>query len=330
MKIIKYLLVLIIVFACSLTIYLYSFYKSSVNYHTKEDKAIEINIGEDSFAIGQKLEQEKLVKSSYGFAVFYLLNRPLILPGKHLIPANSDIQQISNILGENPNKEIEITFPEGLTSNEIIEKIASKTNLKIQDINASLQKNWHENIDIKFDNNKNLEGFLFPDTYRFKYDSTPQEIIEKLLDNFDNKWQKIYNEYGEQELSDYELLKLASIIEKEAKNNSQKKIIAGIFYNRLKIDMPLQSCATIQYILPERKEILSEEDTKNDSPYNTYLYAGLPPTPISNPGADSIEAVFNPENTDFLYFLHDSAGEIHYAATYEEHQKNIEKYLNNN
>ena len=131
-------------------------------------------------------------------------------------------------------------------------------------------------------------------------------------------------------MSDYELLKLASIIEKEAKNNSQKKIIAGIFYNRLKIDMPLQSCATIQYILPERKEILSEEDTKNDSPYNTYLYAGLPPTPISNPGADSIDAVFDPENTDYLYFLHDSAGEIHYAVTYEEHQKNIEKYLNNN
>ncbi|MDD4584146.1 MAG: endolytic transglycosylase MltG, partial [Eubacteriales bacterium] len=122
---------------------------------------------------------------------------------------------------------------------------------------------------------------------------------------------------------------LASIIEREAVIPEDRPIIAGVFYNRLKKGMQLQSCATVQYILGEQKPVLSVADTKLESPYNTYLITGLPPGPICSPGIQSINAALWPENTDYLYFLAKGDGAHVFSKTYEEHLINKEKYIDN-
>ena len=149
------------------------------------------------------------------------------------------------------------------------------------------------------------------------------------------RFDEIYKKYsdGEKRLgySSYEVITLASIVEREGKSASDFKKVASVFHNRLKRNdhlSYLQSCATVQYILGERKEVLSLSDTKIDSPYNTYKYKGLPKGPIASPGEAAILAVFNPENTDYLYFLNDNSGKLHFSRTLEEHNLKVQKYVN--
>jgi UPF0755 protein len=196
----------------------------------------------------------------------------------------------------------------------------------------------------------NLQGFLYPNTYRlFKSITnkviTPdkeaaQTVIKKLLTEFFNKLpNNAENLARQQGLSLYQAITLASIIEKETGRNAltavskqsldeERKIIAGIFYNRLKIKMALQSDATINYITGKNDPSATLADLEIDSPYNTYKYSGLPPTPIANPSLSSIVAVLNPTKTDYLYFLHKQpTGEPVYAKTFDEHVQNKLKYL---
>ena len=183
---------------------------------------------------------------------------------------------------------------------------------------------------------ESLEGYLFPDSY-FVYpksnsagsDFDPQIFISKMLTAFD---QKAYSKYKD---SDYpkplklfsQLVVLASIVEKEASNQNDRSLVAGIFLKRLSRECRLQACSTVNYLLDEPKEILKESDLRVDSSYNTYRYKGLPPGPISNPGLGSIEAVLKPKTSKYWYFLSDREGKIHYAQTAEEHSQNKKRYL---
>ena len=182
--------------------------------------------------------------------------------------------------------------------------------------------------------NLSLEGYLFPDTYRVFASSSPEEIIYRFLSNFDKKLSpEIRAEIAKQGKTIHEIITLASIIEKEApiflqKNSEDAKIISGIFWNRLRIGMALQTDATLSYIFEDKKPSHSGEELKVDSPYNSYLYRGLPPGPIANPGLVAIEAAIYPTKTDYLYFLTPIAGaEVYYAKTYAEHLNNKYKYL---
>ena len=185
-----------------------------------------------------------------------------------------------------------------------------------------------------------LEGFLFPDSYRFFASSlntasgTPEEvanaIIKKMLDNFNLKFtSQMQEQAAKQNLSVYKIITLASIIEKETGAlEPEKKTVAGIFYNRLKVGMPLQSDATVNYVTKKNVAAPSEADTKVDSLYNTYQHKGLPPGPICNPSLASIMAALYPDNNDYMYFLHDQkTGQAFYAKTYDEHLANKQKYL---
>ncbi len=185
-----------------------------------------------------------------------------------------------------------------------------------------------------------LEGFLFPDSYRFYQSaltpasSTPPEIsnlvIKKMLGNFSLKFtSEMQDQAQKQNLSVYKIITLASVLEKETGSTmEEKKTVAGIFYNRLKIGMPLQSDATVNYATKKDLPSPSETDTKIDSPYNTYKYPGLPQGPVCNPSLNSIIAALYPENNDYLYFLHDQkTGQVYYAKTYDEHLANKYKYL---
>lgn len=173
--------------------------------------------------------------------------------------------------------------------------------------------------------NYKLEGFLFPATYEFNYGVSAYEVIDKLLETFDNVYTEKYSARAKElGMSDYDIITLASVIEREAADASEHKKVAGVFYNRIKGGMNLQSCATVQYVLKERKPVLSIKDTEIDSPYNTYKYSGLPVGPVASPSKSAIEAALYPESHDYYYFVAKADGKGHvFSKTFSEHNKAV-------
>ncbi|MFZ4648908.1 MAG: endolytic transglycosylase MltG [Patescibacteria group bacterium] len=248
--------------------------------------------------------------------------------------------------------EILISIPEGQNLKEISALLSEKKLLPQNDLYLFSGKPktdyrledstiWPKDYSLKFDFLKDkpkyygLEGYLFPDTYRFFSDASADEIIGKMLENFDQKLTKqMRTDIASQGRSIFEIITMASLIEKEAPinyatgDNKDARVISGIFWNRIKKGQALQSCATLAYVLGENKSQYSEADTKVDSPFNTYLYRGLPPAPIANPGILAIEAAIYPIDNDYNYFLTPAGTKkIIFSRTYEEHLMNKNKYL---
>ena len=253
---------------------------------------------------------------------------------------------------KNKTEEISITLIEGWSNKEIgdyLQKQGIVTSVDFLQTIKSYDTTEYDSFLPKEAKGK-LQGFLYPDTYRlFKSTAdrsiTPaavasEQILTKLLNNFKIKLPKdAENLAKKQGLSLYEAITLASIVENEtgrnaftaeqkAKLDEERKIIAGIFYNRLNSGVALQSDATINYITNKKDPAVSQADLEISSPYNTYRNKGLPPTPISNPSLSSILAVLEPAKTDYFYFLHKQpSGEAVYSKTFEEHVVNKQKYL---
>lgn len=182
--------------------------------------------------------------------------------------------------------------------------------------------------------NYGLEGYLFPDTYRVYSDASVEEIVIKMLANFDSKLSvKMRQDIKAQGKTIYEIVIMASLIEKEApinyadSENKDARLVSDIFWGRLKTGQALQSDATLSYLLSDNNSSHSGSDLEIDSPYNSYKYPGLPPTPICNPGLKALEAAIYPIKTDYNYFLTSRDGKIYYARTYDEHLSNKYKYL---
>jgi len=178
----------------------------------------------------------------------------------------------------------------------------------------------------------NLEGFLYPETLKFFKDATGREIMEKILSVFaQNIDQNLLAAIAAKNMDFYQVLTLASIVEEEipASRADDRKIVAGIFWKRLKNNYPLESCVTIEYVLGVHKARYSFADTRVASPYNTYINAGLPPTPINSPRRDAVEAVVFFQPSDYNFFLSDpQTGQTIFAGTLKEHNQNKNKYLN--
>lgn len=173
---------------------------------------------------------------------------------------------------------------------------------------------------------KPYEGYLFPDTYMFFSNVTPNEVMSTMMNEFENKVDPLIMNYS----SDYsieDIIKMASIVEKEATDPTDRKIIAGILWKRMKSGMPLQVDPPFFYFMNKSSDQLTLDDLKVKSPYNLYLNKGLPPTPISNPGISAIDASINPTSSQYWYYLSDKSGKMHYATTHAEHLVNKEKYL---
>lgn len=173
-----------------------------------------------------------------------------------------------------------------------------------------------------------LEGFLFPDTYRIFKDATPGEVVRKLLEHFDDKLSpELRRRIAQRDLTVYEVVTMASIVEREVRTPADRRKVADLFWRRLNVGMALQADSTVNYATGKSLPAVTFEDTKNVSEYNTYKYPGLPLGPISNPGLDAIEATVNPEPNPYWYFLTDKEGNVHYGTTLEEHNRNKAKYL---
>lgn len=173
----------------------------------------------------------------------------------------------------------------------------------------------------------NEEGKLFPDTYYVPTDFTATELLHLLKQTYEEKLTPIKERLAAHVLEEHGVITLASILEREANTEESMRIISGILQKRLEIGMRLQTDASIEYVLGHSLSDLDSEDLERDTPYNTYLYEGLPPTPIGNPGLTAINAVLDPEETEYLYYITDVDGNFHYAKTFDEHRQNIAKYL---
>ena len=206
-----------------------------------------------------------------------------------------------------------ITFPEGFTNKQMALRLAQTFDSFDEGLFLTLA---HE-----------YEGYLFPDTYHFFPGVTPDVVVTALRQTFDNKTKSIATELEHGPRTKKDLIIMASIIEKEAAGDDDRAMISGILWKRLDQGLPLQVDAPFLYILGKESKELTKADLAINSPYNTYRYKGLPPTPIGNPGLASIEAALSPKDSPYLYYLHDARGSIHYARTYQEHLKNIKTHL---
>ncbi|MDO8551569.1 MAG: endolytic transglycosylase MltG [bacterium] len=285
-----------------------------------------VNKGEGLISIAGRLKEEKLIRNAVAFRLLLIkegLNGKIQAGSFTLDPA-ADSLGIALSLTKGAF-DYRVTLLEGWRREEIAEKLATELNKK----DSSFIMEEFLNLTSSF------EGQLFPDTYLFPEEATAQKVIDVLAKNYKKKTAGL-------DLSGKDLI-LASIVDREAKRDVDRPIIAGIFLKRLNQNWPLQADAAVQYAVGSKKCQLSANKIRNScdwwpkdlskadiaikSPYNTYLVGGLPPAPISNPGLSAIKAVLSPVQTDYWYYISDKEGKIHYAKDLAEHQQNIQKYL---
>lgn len=248
-------------------------------------------------------------------------------PGTYELNTNYDYRALVKKMqvGSGAMVTTNVTFPEGYSMKQIFEKLEEEGVCEYDDLMeaaANYQYNYSFLDENALGDASRLEGFLFPDTYEFYQGMQASSAINKFLVNFHDRLTAEMLEQAESAgLSLKQVVTIASMIEKEAANDDERAVIASVIFNRLKADMPLQIDATVMYAMTEHKDYLTEADTQIDSPYNTYLNKGLPPTPIANPGAASLKAVLKPADTHYLYYALDTASGTHkFFTNYSEFQ----------
>jgi len=316
-KKIFFLLSLIFVFFCLLGFVFYVDYQldTPLSVNASEQVFI-IELGQGSEEVAQNLYKVNLIRDKIWFNSYIMYKgwATQLQAGEYVLSPTFNIRQIARkiVKGDALSNEVRVTIPEGFTLRQIDARLAKVGLISLSQL---LEKS-------------ELEGYLFPDTYNFDKNADLDDIIVIMMDNFDKKLNKeLVAEIERQGKTINDIIIMASIIEKELPNYDEMRIISGIFWKRLSINYPLQSCATIAYVLNVDKWIYSIEDTKINSPYNTYQNAGLPPGPINNPGLSSIKAAIYPIHTDYNFFLSAPSGETIFSKTFEEHNMNKYKYL---
>lgn len=276
-----------------------------------------VQSGESVREVGNRLKQQGLINDP---VVFFLLVKQLgldgnIQAGDFELSASQSAEDIAETLTHGV-ADIQVTIPEGRRAEEIADLLKQKL--------PKFSDTWRNELDKH-------EGYLFPDTYRFPKEATVSDVISIMEKNFDKKYQSLANVTST--LPQSQIVIIASMVEREAKMKTDRSLVTSVILNRLKLGMALQIDATVQYALGYQpaettwwKKDLTDADLKLDSPYNTYVNVGLPPTPISNPGFDVLQAVANPAQTNYLYYMSDASGHNHYAATLAQHEANIQKY----
>ena len=247
--------------------------------------------------------------------------------GMYAMHPGMSAQEVVDMLTAGETTVVKFTIPEGFGVKEIARRLSAE-GLVDEKIFLAKAKKYapYDYIERNSDTRYACEGFLFPDTYEIHEEATPESILNMMAEDFDHRLTPEMRERAkERNLSVFALVTLASLVEKEAMYEEDRPIIAQVFLKRLEIGMPLQSDTTLQYLMDAPKEDVTIQDTKIESPYNTYQNMGLPPGPIANPGTASIQAVLYPADTDYLYFVADRKGHNHYSTNYADHQAIVEQ-----
>ncbi len=313
----------------------------SVPTRIDEPAIVTVAAGEGAGGVASILEKKGIVRRGYLLYSYLWITgkNGSVQAGDFIFQGSYSLSRVAEVITQKPaeeeSNEVAITIPEGWTLKKIAALLDEKNLVSYDTFLATTETIAKKNVPYSKDplyagiaENESLEGYLFPDTYRVYKNAKPEDIIEKMLDTFDQRIDKrLRDRQLKSGLTWHQVITLASIVEREVPHPADRARIAGIFLNRLDAKMPLQSDATVNYVTGKSSLQPSEKELSVDSPYNTYRYRGLPPGPIANPGVASIEAVLFPEKTSYFFFLTTSDGTVVYSKTFDEHVKNKQKYL---
>ncbi|GMG96210.1 endolytic transglycosylase MltG [Tepidimicrobium xylanilyticum] len=291
---------------------------------------IEVPVGSSTSKIANILKSNGLIRNETVFKIAVKRSglEGKLKAGSYALNTSMSVNEIIDVLskGGRNNNVIRFTIPEGYELGQIAEKLSKEGIVDKERFLAltSDKGNFQDKYPflMELEEGQSLEGFLYPSTYEIFIGTKEEEIIEKMLNEFIKVFESdVKPNIGSLDFTLNEIVTLASIIEREAKLDEERELISAVFHNRLKVNMPLQSCATVQYILGERKEVLTDKDTQIESVYNTYINLGLPPAPIASPGKNSLIATVKPADVDYLFFRtkEDGTGAHTFTRTYEEH-----------
>lgn len=283
-----------------------------------KETIFKVALGQGAKEIARNLEERGFIANDKFFLIYLwqIGGHSKLQAGRYSLSASQTIKEIADKMmkGEAIKDEIIITIPEGLRLTEIDSRLAQDNIIK-------------KGVLLSRDN---LEGYMFPDTYNFSTVNLPlvaEDVIKKFLDNFDKRTKDLRAEAKKKNVDFNNIVIMASILEKEVKTREDMKIVSGILWKRIVVGMSLQVDATIAYITGKKTGEITYDDLKIKSSFNTYINKGLPPTPISNPGLIALDAVLNPTQSDYLYYLSKSTGETVFSKTLEEHNRAKNMYL---
>ena len=325
-KIVYIILVFLVIILISLIIFWWQI-RTPLN-PTGETKIFKVEKGDSAKVIAENLKNAGLIKNPFLFRlyVFLALSQYSLKPGEYELLSRMSIRDIGDTLVLGGVNEVLITIPEGFNLKQIEERlVAAKLTRQGEIVNYKFAANIPPILSDK-PKSASLEGYLFPDTYRFFKDASLSDIVSKMVANFDAKLTPdlrvamISSGRGT-----YDILTMASLIEKEVKSDADREIVSGILWKRFGASVSLQVDATLVYITG-RQEVY-EADKKINSPYNTYLYRGLPKGPIASPGLSAIRVAIFPKTSPYWYYLSAKNGATIFSKTLEEHNRNRTIYL---
>ena len=292
------------------------FWSTTPPFSFPSSSVITVPEGAGLYTLSEKLREDKVIRFPFWFrvAAIALGGERDMKAGPYYMsrPQNTFVIAWRVLYGHHDIETIKVTIPEGFTVNKITKLFDDR--FAFFD-NASFASSASE-------------GYLFPDTYFIPVTATASSTLKLFRDNFNRKISQVLPEIKASDRTLEDIITMASIIESEAQSKADREIVSSILWKRIDLDIPLQVDASFIYVNGKTTEELTASDLKIDSPFNTYIYRGLPPTPISNPGLESIEAALRPTTTPYLYFLTGKDGTMHYSRTFDEHVEKKFKYLN--
>lgn len=293
---------------------------------TSSGGALRVSVpkGASAASVGKTLEARGVIRSARAWRLVIARSDPVIQPGVYDLSPREAPSQILRHLVDGDVATNRATFPEGFTLRQIARRLQTRGILANENDFLALVTTRGNTLQASFPLPANLEGYLFPDTYKFPVGDSAPEIAQRMVDNFDRRVAQSKSEaLRRNRRALAEIVTIASLIEREAQVPGDRARIAGVIYNRLARDMPLQIDATVQYAQGFHKTRLLFRDLEVDSPYNTYKVRGLPPGPICSPGMASLEAALAPERSSFLYYVARRDGSHVFGRTLSEHNHNI-------
>jgi len=286
---------------------------------------IVVSYGMTETAVADLLASKHVIRSAWAFKLLARFKHSgAFEAGRYDLTTNMTASDALAALEKGPVvQSVRLTIPEGFNLRQTAARVASVLAVTSTDFLKAANSGRYLLLPYVPKGTPTVEGFLFPDTYFFYTDATPDDVIKRLLAQFQTEAAKLslVSKAKALGMTPYQVVTVASMIEKEVKFEADRAKVAAVIYNRLKKGMPLQFDTTIQYALPHPKPTLTTQDLHLNSPYNTFLHRGLPPTPISSPGVASLQAALNPAQVDYLYFVTDRSGHGHFTASYAEFLK---------
>ncbi len=307
--------------------FIYFYYYSSLFAVRGEKIVVDIPKGLGLKGIARKLEDEGVIRSDKLFIITALIKGGAgrLKAGEYEFQIGDPLDRVLEKLLKGSVLVRKITIPEGFSINEIA-GLLEKDNIMPKDAfleKANSAEFTNELLGVSI---PSFEGYLFPDSYLYKKGITPDELIRMMVSRFKEVYGRLRATSREPNLTDHEVIILASIIEKETGEPSERSLISAVFHNRLRLGMMLESDPTVIYGMGGFNGDLTKKDLQMATKYNTYLVFGLPPGPISNPGKDSIRATLNPADVDYLFFVSKGDGTHEFSSDYLDHQRGVMKY----